>query len=136
MSGNLSSPWIVNSRLEHSNNKYAEILSTTSENLKKTMLELDYDTLRQVNTFFENTQVVSTNTWFIEIQVDGAGYAPGMSWTSFDDETNLDFYYLLNTGDKIIPEHPYRKNSTAFQMNVPYLIGTTDDEGRGRIKFD
>ena len=50
MSGNLSSPWIVNSRLEHSNNKYAEILSTTSENLKKTMLELDYDTLRQVST--------------------------------------------------------------------------------------
>ena len=72
----------------------------------------------------------------IYAQVDGAGYAPGMSWTSFDDETNLDFYYLLNTGDKIIPEHPYRKSSTAFQMNVPYLIGTTDDEGRGRIKFD
>ena len=59
-----------------------------------------------------------------------------MSWTSLDDETNLDFYYLLNTGDRIIPEHPYRKNSTTFQMNVPYLIGTTDDEGRGRIYFD
>lgn len=67
MSGNLSSPWIVNSRLDHSNNKYAEIFSTTSENLKKTMLKLDYDTLRQVNTFFENTLVVSTNTWFVEI---------------------------------------------------------------------
>ena len=61
MSGNLSSPWIVNSRLGHSNNKYAEILSTTPKNLKKSMLALDYDTLRQV---------------------DGAGYAPGMSWTS------------------------------------------------------
>ena len=61
MSGNLSSPWIVNSRLEHSNNKYAEILSTSTENLKKSLLTLDYETLRQV---------------------DGAGYAPGMSWNS------------------------------------------------------
>ena len=61
MSGNLSSPWIVNSRLEHSNNKYAEILSTSTENLKKSLLKLDYETLRQV---------------------DGAGYAPGMSWNS------------------------------------------------------
>ena len=59
-----------------------------------------------------------------------------MSWSSFDDETNLDFYYLLNTGDRIIPEHPNREKSKAFQMNVPYLIGTTDDEGRGRIYFN
>ena len=59
-----------------------------------------------------------------------------MYWTSFEDETHLDFYYLLNTGERIIPEHPYRKNSKAFQINVPYLIGTTDDEGRGRINFD
>ena len=61
MSGNLSSPWIVNSRLELSNKKYAEILSTTTENLKTSLLALDYETLRQV---------------------DGAGYGPGMSWNS------------------------------------------------------
>ena len=52
MSGNLSSPWIVNSRLDLSNNKYAKILSTTSENLKQSMLSLDYDTLRQVKSIF------------------------------------------------------------------------------------
>ena len=52
MSGNLSSPWIVNSRLDLSNNKYAEILSTTPENLKQSMLALDYDTLRQVKSIF------------------------------------------------------------------------------------
>ena len=52
MSGNLSSPWIVNSRLDLSNNKYAEILSTTSKNLKQSMLSLDYDTLRQVKSIF------------------------------------------------------------------------------------
>ena len=78
-------------------------------------------------------------------------------WKSFDDATNLDFYYLLNTGDKvsvfsknifleidtsvfdplikIIPEHPYRKNSTAFKMNVPYLIGTTNDEGGYSLSY-
>ena len=61
MSGNLSSPWIVNSRLELSNKKYAEVLSTTTENLKTSLLALDYETLRQV---------------------DGAGYGPGMSWNS------------------------------------------------------
>ena len=79
MSGNLSSPEIINSRLDYSITKYAEYVGTKKENLKQSLLSLDFDALQQVH---------------------DAAYAPSLAWTKPEDEISLDFYYTFNTGDQ------------------------------------
>ena len=49
MSGNASTPWIINSRPELSYEKYAEIAGANSqEELKSKMLAMEFDELRQL----------------------------------------------------------------------------------------
>ena len=44
------------------------------------------------------------------------------------------FYHVLRTGDRIVPANPYT-DENSFKMNVPYLIGTTNDEGGYSISY-
>ena len=41
--------------------------------------------------------------------------------------TRLRFYFVLTVGDEVLPLHPYREG--ALTMDIPYLIGRTNDEG-------
>lgn len=47
------------------------------------------------------------------------------AWT----HTPIRFYYTLTVGDDILPVNPYVDSDNSFTMNVPYMIGRTDDEG-------
>ena len=80
MSGNLSSPEIVNSHLDFSIDKYAKCLLTTNANLKESLLALDFDALQQLH---------------------DAAYAPDSRWTKSTDKVDLDFYFTFNTGDQL-----------------------------------
>ena len=51
------------------------------------------------------------------------------------DEDLRNFYFVLRTGDRIVPANPYNTTQKASKMNVPYLIGTTNDEGGYSISY-
>jgi len=45
------------------------------------------------------------------------------------------FYWTFSAGDSILPRNPYGDLKKAFTMDVPYLIGRTNDEGCYSMSF-
>lgn len=45
------------------------------------------------------------------------------------------FYYILSVGDKVLPYHPYSEKGMENVMNIPYIIGRTNDEGGYSMSF-
>ena len=45
------------------------------------------------------------------------------------------FYWTFSAGDSILPKIPYGDLEESFTMDVPYLIGRTNDEGCYSMSF-
>ena len=45
------------------------------------------------------------------------------------------FYFILSVGDPVIPYHPYSQKGMENIMDIPYMLGRTNDEGGYSMSF-
>ncbi len=120
LSGNGSSPWIWTRKEKHEHNM---------SRLKKILNEDNEEKVREILTGKKNP----LENYYFNLEMPFDEFMQKIEYPAWTEPDY--FYWTFSACDSILPQIPQGDLEKSFTMDVPFLIGRTNDEGCYSMSF-